>query len=183
MRLFRKSLPPEELGAMLYEALRSGMESNDDLSMERFVQGLDRTNESLDEQYEGEIMVALMFGALLAIERSSSPRVAEQIAAGMKAEFLNHVHEQGASAVQKAEWEAVIAGRFLLYRQTLEGYSGYEPPWKLGRQFFWNLVGSEEYIAMSVKIATLYILAARDACQLLLNEYGPSLAITPQKPQ
>ena len=43
--------------------------------------------------------------------------------------------------------------------------------------------GSEEYFAMSVKIATLYILAARDASQLLLNEYGPSLAITPQKPQ
>jgi hypothetical protein len=181
MRLSRKYLSPEELGAMLYEALRSGMESHDDLSMERFVQSLDRGSEELDEQYAGEIMVALMFGGLLSIERSASPRVAEQIAAGMKAEFLNHVQEQGASPLQKAEWEAVIASRFLTYRQSLEGYSGFEPPWKLGRQFFWNLVGVEEYIAMSVKIATLYILAARDACQLLLNEYGPSLIAIPSK--
>ena len=183
MRLSRKYLSPEDLGAMLYEELRSGMESESDLSMKRFIESLDERPENLDEQYEGEIVNALMFGAILAIERSASPRVAEQIAAGMKAEFLHHVHEQGASVVQKAEWEAVIGNRFLQYRQCLEDYSGFEPPWKLGRQLFWNLIGEEKYVAMSVKIATLYILAAREKCQSLLNEYGPSLILTQKKSQ
>lgn len=177
VRLFRKHLPPEELGARIYEGLRSGMELNDDLSMSRFIRSLDLDPCTLDEQYAGEIMVALMFGATLAIERSASPRVAEQIGAGMKAEFLNHIQEQGATQIQKAEWETITAGRFLDYRRSIEDYSGFEPPWKLGRALFWNIIGEEKYVAMSVKIATLYILAARDLCQSLLNEHGPSLLI------
>ena len=180
---------------MIYEALRSGMESvpsppsgertgraasrsiqeGGDLSMIGFLRSLDRTPAELDEQYVGEIMVALMFGAELAIERSASPRVAEQINAGMKTEFFSHILEQGASPVEKAEWEAVIADHFLSYRQCLEDYSGFEPPWKLGRQFYWNLVGAEVYHALSVKIATLYMLTARDVSQDLLNEFGPTL--------
>jgi hypothetical protein len=55
----------------------------------------------------------------------------------------------------------------------MDGYSGYEPPWKLGRQFYWSLVGNEDYAAMSIKIATLYLLAARDRVQHFLNECGP----------
>lgn len=155
------------------------MESNGDLSSKRFLESLDLSREELDEQYEGEIMVGLMFGAMLAIERSASARVAAQISAGMKAEFLNHIQEQGASPVEKAEWETVIASRFLDYRRYLEDYSGFEPPWKLGRQLFWNIVGKEEYVAMSVKIATLYMLAARDVAQGMLNERGPTLLASP----
>lgn len=192
LKLFRKQHRPEDLGAMIYEALRSGMESvppdeakgrgrahstkpASDLSMTGFLQSLDRSPADLDEQYVGEIMVALMFGAALAIERSASPHVAEQIDSGMKAEFFSHILEQGASPVEKAEWEAVIADHFLAYRQCMEDYSGFEPPWRLGRQFYWNLIGTEEYNAMSIKIATLYMLTARDVSQDLLNEYGPTL--------
>jgi hypothetical protein len=145
--------------------------------MDRFIRSLDRSTADLDEQYVGEIMVGLMFGATLAIERSATARVAEQICAGMKTEFLNHIQEEGANSIQKAEWETIIASRILSYRKCLEDYSGFEPPWKLGREFFWNITGKEEYVAMSIKIATLYLLAARDACQELLNEYGPTLLV------
>ncbi len=177
MRLFRKHRRPEDLGAMVYELLRSGMESDGDLSIERYIQSLDKSPSDLDDQYVGDVMVGLMFGATLAIERSSPARVAEQITAGMKTEFLNHVIEQGADQIQKAEWETVIASLFLTYRKSLEDYSGFEPPWKLGREFFWSVIGEEEQVAMSIKISTLYLLAARDACQVLLNEYGPSLLV------
>ena len=177
VRLFRKQHRPEDLGGMIYEALRSGMESGSDLSMNGFLRSLDRGPAELDEQYVGEIMVGLMFGAALAIERSASVRVAEQIDSGMKTEFFSHIMEQGASAVEKAEWEAVIADHFLAYRQCLEDYSGFEPPWKLGREFYWNLIGTEEYNAMAIKIATLYMLTARDVSQDLLNEYGPTLLV------
>lgn len=180
MGLFRKHKTPEELGATLYEALRTGMASGARLSVAVFLEGLGRTSTDFDEQYLGEIMTALMFGGLMAIERSAPSRVAEQITAGMKAEFFQHLAEQGASAVQKAEWENVVADRFLNYRKCLEDYEGFEPPWKLGREFYWILVGQEDHNAMAIKATTMYLLDARDVCQDLLNEFGPTLIIEKQ---
>ena len=118
-----------------------------------------------------------MFGGVMAVERSATLRVADEIIAGMKLAFLQHLEEQGADAIQRAEWESVLADHFLTYRQCLENYSGFEHPWKLGRQFYWNLVGVEEHAALLIKISTLYLLAGRDRCQELLNEYGPSLLV------
>jgi hypothetical protein len=177
VRLFKKHRRPEELGGMLYEALRQGMESDGDLSMDRYIESLGRSPEMLDALYVGEIMIGLMFGGAMAIERSAPAKVAEQIDAGMKTEFLQHIQEQGANTIQKAEWETIIASRFLDYRQCLQDYSGFEPPWRLGREFYWSIIGENNYDAMSIKISTLYILAARDVCQNLLNEFGPSLII------
>jgi hypothetical protein len=160
---------------MLYEDLRSGMESDGDLSMNGFLRSLDKHVTDVDEQYAGEIMIGLMFGATIAIDRSASEFVAREITGGMKLEFVRHLEEQGADETQRREWEAVLENRFNSYRQTLENYSGFEPPWRLGRQFYWNLIGAEEHIAILVKISTLYILSARDRSQDLLNNYGPLL--------
>lgn len=177
MKFFSKNMRPEDLGALLYESIRTGVESNEELSVENLMRSLDRTPEMLHEQYRGEVVVALMFAAVLAIERSATPRVGTLIGAGMRAEFLNHLEEQGANVIERAEWETVIANRFLAYRKSMENYSGFEPPWKLGREFFWNLTGEEVHVAMCVKIATLYLLSARDQCQELLNLHGPTLYI------
>ena len=163
---------------MLYEGLRRGLESDSDLSLDGFLRSLNHDVSQVNEQYAGEIMVGLMFGAVMAIERSASERVAEEIVSGMKLEFLRHLEEQGANAIQRAEWEIILADRFLGYRQCLEDYSGFEPPWKLGRQFYWNLIGTEEHIAMLIKISTLYLLAARDASQDTLNKYGPLVLVS-----
>lgn len=159
----------------MYELLRSGLESSGELSITHILEGMDRSAAELDANYRGEVMVGLMFSAGLAVERSATPRVARQIMAGVKAEFLSHLEEQGATTLQQAEWENVLAARFLDYRKALEEYTGFEPPWKLGRQLYWNLVGEEQYVAMSIKIATLYLMTARDRCQTLLNEQGPYL--------
>jgi hypothetical protein len=175
MKLFHKHLHPESLGERIYEDLRSGMEGTDDLSADRLVESLDLDPGALHPQFRGEIMTGLMFGAVMAVERSATGRIANRILAGLKADFLAHLEEQGANPLQRAEWETIIAARFLDYRKALEGYSGFEPPWKLGRLFYWNILGEEIHVAMSVKIATLYLLGGRDTCQDLLNEYGPYL--------
>lgn len=175
MGMFRRHLRPEALGGRIYEHLRAGMEGNEDLAVEAFLTSLDLDAGARHPQVRGEVMAGLLFGAVMAVERSATSRVAGRIVAGMRAEFLAHLEEQGASALQRAEWDAVLAARFLSYRQALEGYTGFEPPWKLGRLFFWNILGEELHVAMSVKIATLYLLLGRDACQDLLNEYGPQL--------
>lgn len=178
MRLFKKHILPAELGSRLYEELRKGLESSNDLSLDGFLKSLDTDIRTVNDQYAGEIMVGLMFGAVMAIERSASERVAEEIIAGMKLEFFRHLEEQGANAIQRAEWETILAERFLGYRQCLVDYSGFEPPWKLGRQFYWNLIGAEEHVAILIKISTLYLLAARDRSQHVLNKFGPLVLVS-----
>lgn len=180
MKLFRRHITSGDLGARIYELLRSGMASPGDLSVERLIESIDLSAGVLDENYRGEVMVGLMFAAVLAVERSASPRLAHLITAGMKAEFMSHLEEQGADPVQQAEWENILAARFLEYRRTLEEYTGFEPPWKLGRAFYWSIRGEEVYAAMPIKIATLYLLSARDRCQETLNEHGPYLL--PERP-
>jgi hypothetical protein len=180
VKLFQKNLRPADLGIVIYERLRKEMQSREELSMNGLLAGLELVPEELDEQHVGEVMIGLMFGATLAIESSASATVAAQVVASMKAEFLNHLHEQGATSIQKAEWEAVLADRFLAYRKTLDGYSGFEPPWKLGRAFFWNVINNELHIAMCVKICTLYLLAAKVTCAEMLKEMGPRLTMEPQ---
>ena len=177
MNLFKKQLRPEELGAMIYEMVRSAMEGSGDLSVEGLAGSIDRRPEDLDQNYRGEVVIGLMFAAGLAVERSAHPRTANMILGGMKSEFLNHLEEQGASILQRSEWEAVLSSRFLSYRNCLEDYSGFEPPWKLGREFFWNIIGEQLHVAMSVKIATLYLLEGQSIIQNLLNTHGPSLRI------
>jgi hypothetical protein len=181
MALFRKYLKPEDLGASLYELLRSGLESESDLSLSRLLRNLEIEQGDLHNQYAGDVMVALMFAATMAVERSASNRVAKAIVSGMKSEFANHLEEQGANPVQQAEWELTLADTFLMYRSCLENYSGFEPPWRLGRQFYWNLLGREEYVAMSIKIATLYLLTARDMAQNLLNKLGPMVLVAEKR--
>ena len=180
MKLFRRHYSPDEVGGMIYETLRAGMASDGDLSVKVLIENLDRTEANLQDQYVGEIMIGAMFGATLAIDRSTSAWIAQHICHGMHQEFYTHLAEQGASEEQVIEWRVVVQERFQEYRRCLEQYEGFEPPWKMGRQLFWNLTGAEEYLAMSIKIATLYVLAARDAVQPVLNQYGPSIAVQPQ---
>ncbi len=162
---------------MLYESLRAAMAAETELSVERVAGSLDLPTDELSDQYVGEVMIASMFGAALAIERSTWKWLGQQIEKGMVSEFLLHLREQGAADEQVNEWRDVLEARFSEYRTCLEGYEELEPPWKLGRQFYWNITGEERYVAMSIKIATLYILEARDAAQKLINQYGPTLTV------
>jgi hypothetical protein len=177
MGLFHKNMTPAELGSLLYETLRAGVASDGNLSLNSLVRSLDAPGDDLDMQYAGEVMLGCMFGAILAVDRSSSSWLAEQIVAGMKTEFLRHVAEQGATPRQVVEWQDVLETRLQEFRDCLIGYEDLEPPWKLGRRFYWNIIGDDRYVALSIKIATLYILEARDVAQDLLNKHGPGVEV------
>jgi len=178
MKLFRKHFTPEELGAVIYEHLRAHLASDDELSIMKFLRDIERVEENLPEQHQGAIMVGTMFGAVMAIERSTTRWISRRLTEGMHREFFSHLREQGASEAQVRDWEQIISDHYQLYRSTLEGFDEEsEPPWKLGRAFLWNIIGAEEYIVSQIKHATLFLLAARDAAQSLLNKYGPTLVI------
>lgn len=178
MKLFRKNLTPEELGAIIYEKLRAHLASDDELSISSLLAKLGRREEDLPEQHQGAIMVGTMFGAVMAIERSTSRWIAKRIMEGMHKEFFSHLSEQGASASQVRDWDQIVVVHEMAYRKTLEGYDeGGEPPWRLGREFLWNIIGSEEYVATQIKEATLFLLQALDVAQSLMNKYGPTLIL------
>jgi hypothetical protein len=178
VKLFRKNLTPEELGGVIYEKLRAHLASDDDLSIGALLRKLTRREEDLPEQHQGAIMIATMFGAVIAIERSTSRWIAKRITEGMHREFFAHLREQGASPEQVKDWEQIVDEHYALYRAALEGYEeGGEPPWRLGRQFLWNLIGAAEYVAAQIKEATLFLLQALDVAQSLMNKYGPTLLL------
>lgn len=163
----------------MYEALRALLSSEEELSISHLSDHLEEHDEILDEHFPGEVMIGCIFAANLALERSTSTWIAERVMGGMTGEFLNHLREQGATAAQVAEWENSLRERFAEYARALEGYEGYEPPWKLGRRFLWFLTGDENHLALAVKDATLFLLRARDGAQELVNLYGPTLEYFP----
>jgi hypothetical protein len=174
---------PGALGAFLYESLRGAIASDGELSAELLRARIQKSADELDRQFIGEIVVGAMFGAAMAVERSTAGIVGREILAGMKDEFSRHLSEQGAAPQQVEEWRQILEERFAEYRECLTGYEEMEPPWKLGRLFYWNLTGIEEYPALPIKHATLYLLNARDSAQDLLNVLGPSIALNLPDPQ
>ena len=175
--MFRRRKTPESFGALLYETLRTGLTLPGPLSLDQVASTLSDDGELLDEQYPGEIVVGAMYAAAMAIDRSSPRPIADRIVAGMTAEFLRHLGEQGASALEVGEWRSVMNSHFADYRDILIGYEGLEPPWKFGRQLLWCLTGAEEHTAVAVRDATRFLLAVRDAAQELVNMHGPSLLL------
>jgi len=182
MRLFRRHYSAQEVGALLYEALRAAIASQSGaLSLRLLLAQFERRQEDLPVQHVGEIVIGAMFAASLAVERSVPQWMSGVIVGGMRAEFLSHLREQGASQDQVAEWQTVCNERFGEFARELERYDGLEPPWKFGRRFLWDVVAAQEYRALSIKHATMFLLSARDRAQELINAYGPHISpISPQ---
>lgn len=180
MALFRKHYTPAEVGAAVYESLRAAIAaSSGELSLTSLLDRIGGRRENLPQQHAGEVMVGALFAASLAVERSGARWIAEEILSGMRTEFLRHLKEQGALPEQVDEWERILFSRSGEFREDLRGYDELEPPWKLGRRFLWAFTGVEDYTALSVKHATLFLLAARDHAQTVLNACGPLIRAVP----
>jgi len=177
MSALRKHLTPEEFGALLYETVREAVVATRELSMTRLLTGLELQDGLLSEQYEGEIVIACLFGATLALERSTSAVIRLRIVEGLQEEFIRHLAEQGAHPEHCREWRRVFSAQFREYAECSEGYEGEEPPWKVGRHFLWHLTGRRDHLAGSVRHAALFLLQARDLAQQLINEHGPRLRL------
>ena len=177
MRVFQRRKTPEAFGALLYEALRTGLSLPGPISIEDLAGKLSNQGELLDDQAPGETVVGAMYAAKMAIDRSTQRSVADRIVAGMTGEFLRHLGEQGASSLEVGQWSSIMNVHFADYRDILIGYEELEPPWKFGRLLLWCLTGSEDHTAVAVRDATQFLLAVRDAAQDVLNLHGPSLLI------
>jgi len=173
----RRHLTPEDFGALLYETVREAAATTEELSITGLLAGLELPDGHLSEQYEGEIIIACLFGATMALERSAPAMIRQRIVDGLHAEFTRHLAEQGALPEHCREWRKVFTAHFREYELCLEGYEGDEPPWKLGREFLWHLTGGRDHPARSIRHAALYLLQARDLAQQLINEHGPRLRL------
>ena len=172
-----RNLTPEELGAGIYEMLRASMSSGGDLSLERLQGALAEHEEVLDEQFAGTVMIGAMYAATLAVGRSTTTWVSERIQGGIISEFYAHLKEQGASSEQVSEWKVVLAEHWQEYARVLDGYEGYEPPWRFGRSLLWFLSSDDHHLALAVKDATMFLLKAEETAQDLMNTHGPKLEV------
>jgi len=177
MSPLRKHRTPEEFGALLYETIREAVAATRELSITGLLTGLQLQDGRLSEQYEGEIVIACLFGATMALERSTPFVIRQRITEGVQQEFIRHLAEQGASDGDCQEWRRVVRAQFAEYGDCVEGYEGEELPWKLGRQFLWHLTGGRDHVASSLRHAAQYILRARELAQRLINEHGPHLRL------
>jgi len=177
MRILQRRKSPEAFGALLYEALRTGVSMPGRVSIEGLAGRLSEAGELLDDQHPGEIVIGAMYAATMAVDRSTQRPVADRIVAGMTGEFLCHLGEQGASSLEVGEWRSIMNAHFAEYRDVLIGHEELEPPWKFGRQLLWCLTGSENHTAVAVRDATEFLIAVRDAAQELVNMHGPSLIL------
>ena len=81
---------------------------------------------------------------LAAIARKAGvPLVVEGKPIGvMTVQHYSDPNAYGLPEQQVLEWRAVVQERFREYRRCMEQYEGFEPPWKMGRQLFWNITGA-----------------------------------------
>lgn len=173
--MFKKRHTPEELGSLIYESVRTEMEGDSSLSIRYLIEELGKDEAQLQEQYIGVVMIAGIFGAVLAIERSTPPWVCRRIRTGLETEFFKHLFEQGASSQEVEEWRAVQIEHFLGYFKAIEGKNGGELPTELGWEFVWNLAGIEDDDEIVSQRAALYIMTARDHAQAIIDEHEPQL--------
>ncbi len=174
--MFRKRYTPEQFGAMLYEVLREGMAAEGPLSLRRLQDMLGVPQAHLRDQYVGEVMIGGMFGAVLAIERSTPPWLCRRIRSGLEREFFKHLFEQGAAEREAEEWQVVLFEHFVLYFKTMPPGET-EVSRELGRRFFLHIAGMEPPDEDTLTACRHFLNAARDTAQHLVDEHEADLLL------
>jgi hypothetical protein len=105
---------PNELGRILYNIVQMGIQQ-ENLSFKVLFNSLDADPEDFVENYEIEIMIALLFQVILAIESTYKYHLSIAVLDGMNTEFAEHLIELGYS---KNEFKNV----FKLYHKRIVEY-------------------------------------------------------------
>jgi hypothetical protein len=171
MHLFTKT--PQEMGVQLYEALRRELEPPGVLSVERLCNDLIEGGAIPHDQSTGEAMIGCLFAAVIAIESSAWRAHAAAIRTGAEAEFLRHLAEQGATAAQVEEWEAVMRDRFAEFFQCLDADASGALPESLGESLVLHLTGADDVTPYAALRATQYLTSARAKVRFLLDKAPP----------
>lgn len=147
-RIFKskKEISPDQLGKYLYQAIQLGLSSRSELSIDLLLTRLELAENDLILEYQTEVILALMYQAILAVDNKYNFPVAGYIINGMTKEFLSHTKEMGATDNQLTSFLSLFEVRTKEYadaekNKTLDG-----PAYWIGKSFMENLTGAEQDI-------------------------------------
>lgn len=142
----RKEVNPHQLGNCLYQAIQIGLSSRSELSIDSLIDRLELTENDLILEYESEIIMALMYQVILAVDNKYNFPVAGYIFNGMTEEFLSHTKEMGATDSQLEAFLSLFKIRTEEYAKAEKNKTLYGPAYWAGKAFLENLTGVEQDI-------------------------------------
>ena len=177
---FKKEKHPDELGHLLYQAIQMGL-SYDNLSVEYLLDQLGLTENDVVEQYQTEIIIALMFQVILVVERKYEYPLAGDVLDGMTKEFLSHTKEMGGTDENLKYMLALFQQRMKEYYEAESNTTEDGPAYWVGKKFLENLTGKEQnpiqehdrYIDMNFNflIGASYLTSTLVGVDSVLKEY------------
>lgn len=134
---------PEKLGQLLYQVIQGGL-SHENCSVEALLRRLELAETDVVGDYQSEIIIALIFPAILAIEKHYDYPLAGDILDGMIKEFLSHAKEMGGTEEDLKNFMALFHYRIKEYYETVRNSTGEGPFYWIGKKFYENLIGKNQ---------------------------------------
>jgi len=147
-RIFKskKEISPRQLGKFLYQAIQMGLSSRSELSIDSLLDRLELTENDLILEYQSEVILALMYQVILAVDSKYNFPIAGYIINGMMEEFLSHTKEMGATGNQLESFLSLFEVRTREYADAEKNKTLYGPAYWIGKSFLENLTGIEQDI-------------------------------------
>jgi len=170
MATFKKKVSAQELGNIIYANTRYGvMLSDTPLSLETLMEKLEENQNELPPSYIFELLVGLLFGVLLAIEKEYQYPIAGEIMDGVRTEFIKHA--KPVTELKDNDFNSFIVKRFQEYSECMNNHSGAGPVFHLGTQYYWNIIGNKKESVTAPMSAGLYIFKATELVKLIFKDY------------
>lgn len=171
----KKEIQPDELGQLLYQVIQMGL-SDDRLSVESLLDQLSLTENDVVKQYQAEIIIALMYQAIVAVVRRYEYPLAGDVLDGMTKEFFSHYKEM--DGTDEDSLLALFQQRVKEYYEAESNTAGHGPAYWLGKKFYEDLTMKDhnsfrDYIAMNNNylIGANYLNGILAGVDSVLDEY------------
>ncbi len=146
-RFFKPKVSARQLGISLYQAIQFSLSSRSELSIQSLIDKLELTEKDLLSEYETEIILALMYQVIFAVDNKYNFPVAGHIVSGMTDEFLAHAKEMVATNSHLEMFLSKFETRSKEYAEAEKNKTLYGPAFWIGKAFLENLTGVEQDIA------------------------------------
>lgn len=170
MPLFRKPISAAELGTIIYDSVHSAF-LDGPMSYESFAERLGTDPDDLPNGYEGEVLIALLYSAAVAVEATYEEPIGGPILESMVNVYVSHGEEGGLNRAQVDQLKDQFRKRVHEYAGCLRNNAGLGPAGHLGKALYRNVVGDERQSALGVTAAAQYFFASVDGVKGVLERF------------
>ncbi len=170
MSLFRKSISPAALGTVIYDFVHRAF-LDGPMSHESLAEELNEDPADLPDGYEGEVLMALLYSAMVAVEATCEESTGGPILESMVKVYVSQGEEGGLGRSQVEQLKEQLRRRVHEYAACLRNHTGSGPAWHLGKAFYCNVVGEKRESAVGVTTAARYFFASVDGVKGVLRQF------------